>query len=107
MKKEIVVQSFINNIVNELIPKFIKEGTRSITYTITTFYQMDISNKLRKSLIDMLKYQISVEELEESINEVCTSALLVHVIFVSSDQIVLQILKMPKCRIKNGSENDV
>lgn len=107
MKKEIAVQNFINNIVNEVIPKFIKDGTRSTTYTITTFYQMDISNKLRVSLIEMLKYQIDLEEFEESINEVCPSEFMVHVIFVSSEKIVFQVLKMPKCRIKKESENNV
>lgn len=103
MEKCKTILNFTNRIANELIPKFLEEGTRSATYTITTFYQMDISNELRLALFQLLKLGIELEELEEAINKVCPSDLMIHVRFMSSEQLILQILKMPKCKImENG-----
>ena len=99
MKNTSVVVEFANVLNKELIEEFLNSKSRSKIHTITLTYQMDISYELKNKLRNVMKLGVSLEEVEECINENCSREVLVHVFELSAEQICLQILKTPKCRI--------
>lgn len=99
MKNTNVVVEFANVLNKELIEDFLNSDCRSEIHIITLTYQMDISYELKEKLKKVMDLNISLEEVEECINENCSKKVLVHLFELSAKQIYLQILKLPKCRI--------
>lgn len=97
--KNNVMGDFANKVNDELITRFLRSGSRSEVYTVTLTYQMDISHDLKKHLREVILLDATIDEVEECLNEYCSREVIVHVFELSDNQIRLQILKTPKCRI--------
>ena len=101
MKKNNILIDFANKVNDELITRFLQSGERSTVHTVTLAYQTDITHELKKILNEVILSNVTIDEIEECINETCPREVLVHVFELSNNHIRLQILKMPKCRVIN------